>query len=115
MSFLPPQWQPSDTELANKTVLITGAGGGIGRAVALACAKVGAEVLLLGRNEAGLEAVYDDILSAGGREAGIIPLELNTTDAARYEALAEQLTEADITLDGLVHNEIGRASCRERV
>ena len=104
MSFLPPQWQPSDTELANKTVLITGAGGGIGRAVALACAKVGAEVLLLGRNEAGLEAVYDDILSAGGREAGIIPLDLNTTDAARYEALAEQLTEADISLDGLVHN-----------
>lgn len=104
MSFLPPQWQPSDTELANKTVLITGAGGGIGRAVALACAKVGAEVLLLGRNEAGLEAVYDDILSAGGREAGIIPLDLNTTDAARYEALAEQLTEANISLDGLVHN-----------
>lgn len=104
MSFLPPQWQPSNTELANKTVLITGAGGGIGRAVALACAKVGAEVLLLGRNEAGLEAVYDDILSAGGREAGIIPLDLNTTDAARYEALAEQLTEANISLDGLVHN-----------
>ena len=104
MSFLPPQWQPSDTELKDRTVLITGAGNGIGRAVALACAKVGAEVLLLGRNEVGLEAVYDDILSAGGREAGIIPLELNTTDAARYEALAEQLTEADITLDGLVHN-----------
>ena len=104
MSFLPPQWQPSDTELSNKTVLITGASDGIGRAVALACAKVGAEVLLLGRNEAALEAVYDDILSAGGREAGIIPLDLNTTDAARYEALAEQLTEADITLDGLVHN-----------
>ena len=104
MSFLPPQWQPSDTELANKTVLITGAGGGIGRAVALACAKVGAEVLLLGRNEAGLEAVYDDILSAGGREAGIIPFDLNTTDPGRYEALAEQLTETGITLDGLVHN-----------
>jgi short-subunit dehydrogenase len=45
----------------DKTVLITGASDGIGRAVALACAKVGAEVLLLGRNEAGLEAVYDDI------------------------------------------------------
>ena len=104
MSFLPPQWQPSDTELANKTVLITGAGDGIGRAVALACAKVGAEVLLLGRNEAGLDAVYDEILSAGGREAGIIPLDLNTSDPTRYEALAEQLTEADITLDGLVHN-----------
>ena len=104
MSFLPPQWQPSDTELASKTVLITGAGDGIGRAVALACAKVGAEVLLLGRNEAGLEAVYDDIQRAGGREAGIIPLDLNTTDPARYEALAEQLTEADITLAGLVHN-----------
>ena len=104
MSFLPPQWQPSDTELKDRTVLITGAGNGIGRAVALACAKVGAEVLLLGRNEVGLEAVYDDILSAGGREAGIIPFDLNTTDPGRYEALAEQLTETGITLDGLVHN-----------
>jgi len=104
MSFLPPHWQPSETELANKTVLITGAGDGIGRAVALACAKVGAEVLLLGRNEGGLEAVYDDILRKGGREAGIIPFDLNTTDPARYEALAEQLAEANITLDGLVHN-----------
>ena len=104
MSFLPPRWQPSDTELKDRTVLITGAGNGIGRAVALACAKVGAEVLLLGRNEVGLEAVYDDILSAGGREAGIIPFDLNTTDPGRYEALAEQLTETGITLDGLVHN-----------
>jgi len=104
MSFLPPQWQPSDTELKDRTVLITGAGNGIGRAVALACAKVGAEVLLLGRNEVGLEAVYDDILSAGGREAGIIPFDLNTTDPGRYEALAEQLTATGITLDGLVHN-----------
>ena len=104
MSFLPPPWQPSDTELKDRTVLITGAGNGIGRAVALACAKVGAEVLLLGRNEVGLEAVYDDILSAGGREAGIIPFDLNSTDPGRYEALAEQLTETGITLDGLVHN-----------
>ena len=104
MSFLPPRWQPSDTELKDRTVLITGAGNGIGRAVALACAKVGAEVLLLGRNEVGLEAVYDDILSAGGREAGIIPFDLNTTDPGRYEALAEQLTATGITLDGLVHN-----------
>ena len=104
MSFLPPQWQPSDTELADKTILVTGASDGIGRAVALACAKVGAEVLLLGRNEGKLETVYDEILRAGGREAGIIPLDLTTQDPTRYEALAEQLTAANIILDGLVHN-----------
>lgn len=104
MSFLPPQWQPSDTELADKTILVTGASDGIGRAVALACAKVGAEVLLLGRNEGKLETVYDEILRAGGREAGIIPLDLTTHDPTRYEALAEQLTAAGIILDGLVHN-----------
>ena len=104
MSFLPPQWQPSDTELADKTILVIGASDGIGRAVALACAKVGAEVLLLGRNEGKLETVYDEILRAGGREAGIIPLDLTTHDPTRYEALAEQLTAADIILDGLVHN-----------
>ena len=71
MSFLPPQWQPSDTELADKTILVTGASDGIGRAVALACAKVGAEVLLLGRNEGKLETVYDEILRAGGRKPAL--------------------------------------------
>ena len=51
MSFVPEGWQASSSELAGKTVLVTGANRGIGEAVALSCAQHGAEVLLLGRDE----------------------------------------------------------------
>ena len=49
MSFVPDGWQASSSELAGRTILITGANRGIGEAVALSCAQHGAEVLLLGR------------------------------------------------------------------
>ena len=48
--------------LANKTILVTGAGAGIGRQAALTYAELGATVILLGKTVAKLEAVYDDIL-----------------------------------------------------
>ena len=52
MTFLPDQWLPDSHVLAGKTILITGAGDGIGKAAALTFARHGAEVLLLGRTEA---------------------------------------------------------------
>jgi NAD(P)-dependent dehydrogenase (short-subunit alcohol dehydrogenase family) len=67
MSFVPDGWQASSSELAGKTVLITGANRGIGEAVALSCAQHGAEVLLLGRDEAALARVYDQIIELGAR------------------------------------------------
>ena len=45
--------------LDGKTILITGASSGVGRALALACADVGATVLLSGRNVNALNEVYD--------------------------------------------------------
>ena len=46
MTVAPEKWAPAPDELAGKTILVTGATGGIGRAVSLACASSGAEVLL---------------------------------------------------------------------
>ena len=49
MSPVPADYQPRPDLLAERTVLVTGAGDGIGRAVAEACAAHGATVVLLGR------------------------------------------------------------------
>ena len=104
MSFVPDGWQASSSELTGKTVLITGASRGIGEAVALSCAQHGAEVLLLGRDEAALARVYDQIADLGCPKPGIIPLDLNTRDPSLYNALADELSAANVVLDGLVHN-----------
>jgi len=77
--------------LKGKTVLVTGAGDGIGRVAALSYAAHGATVLLLGRTESKLEAVYDEIEQAGGAKPGIITMDLLTAEEAQYEALAEGL------------------------
>ena len=104
MSFLPEGWQASSSELAGKTLLVTGANRGIGEAVALSCAQHGAEMLLLGRDEAALAQVYDQIVDLGCPKPGIIPLDLTTRDPSLYDTLADELFEANVVLDGLVHN-----------
>lgn len=95
--------QPAADELSGRVIAITGAGGGIGRAVALAAAAHGAQVLLVGRTVRKLESVYDEIIAAGGR-AQIAPLNLETAGAADYRQLADAVAAAYGRLDGLLHN-----------
>jgi NAD(P)-dependent dehydrogenase (short-subunit alcohol dehydrogenase family) len=60
------------TSLSGKTVLVTGASRGIGRAAALALAKAGAQVLVhYGRGAAEAQAVVDEIRASGGRAEAI--------------------------------------------
>jgi NAD(P)-dependent dehydrogenase (short-subunit alcohol dehydrogenase family) len=101
---MPRGWLPTQDELDKKTILVTGASTGIGRSVALACARLGAEVLLTSRNEAALENVYDTIVNEGGRTPGLIPLDLRTTQNQPYDDLAETLLGQGLAIDGLVHN-----------
>ena len=104
MTFLPDQWLPQADALAGKTILVTGAGDGIGKAAALSFAQHGAEVLLLGRTEAKLEAVYDTIVAEGGVEPGIIPTDLAKAGHDDLIALAGELASEIPKLDGLLHN-----------
>ena len=90
--------------LAGKTILVTGANRGIGEAVALSCAQHGAEVLLLGRDEDALAMVYDQIVDLGCPTPGIIPLDLTNRNPSLYDTLADELSGANVVLDGLVHN-----------
>ena len=54
-------YQPSKNHLKDRVILITGAGDGIGKEAAIACAKAGATVILAGRTPAKLDAVYNFI------------------------------------------------------
>ncbi len=95
--------RPAATELAGRVIAITGAGDGIGRAVALAAAAHGAEVVLIGRTLRRLEATYADIQARGG-QACLAPLDLERALAGDYDQLAAAIQERYGRLDGLLHN-----------
>ncbi|MBA1148921.1 SDR family NAD(P)-dependent oxidoreductase [Ectothiorhodospiraceae bacterium WFHF3C12] len=96
--------------LAGRNILITGAGRGIGAATARAAARAGATVILLDKNVADLESVYDTIEASGGPQPAIYPMNLLGAQAEDYEALGERLADAFGSLHGLVHcaAELGR-------
>ncbi len=98
-NFLPPA-----NSLNGRVILITGAGSGIGATLAVHCAKQGAEILLLGRNQESLENVYDTILAEGGKEPGICLFDLLNPDEAAYEELASQIKDSVGHIDAVVHN-----------
>ena len=82
--------------LSNRTVLVTGAGAGIGRVVARAFARHGATVVLIGRNVANLETLYDEIASAGCPQPALYPLDLAGAQPADYDELHDRL-ETELT------------------
>ena len=94
---------PAESPLRDRTVLITGAGDGLGKATALAAAQAGATVILLGRTIKKLEATYDAIEKAGGRQPGIVPMNLNGASWNEHLQLADTLQTEFGRLDALVH------------
>jgi len=99
-----------DNELQGRVIAITGPTAGIGRALALECARRGAEVVLIGRNVKKLEGVHAEIAAlrtasgAATPEAVIAPLDLEKAVAGDFDAIAHALMQRWGRLDGLVHN-----------
>jgi NAD(P)-dependent dehydrogenase (short-subunit alcohol dehydrogenase family) len=89
--------------LEGRSILVTGAGQGLGRAVALECARVGATVALLGRKVEKLEATYDAIVAAGGAQPALVPLDLATAGTSEFEQLAQLLRRELKALHGIAH------------
>ena len=79
---MPAKSAGSEFRLDGKTVLVTGAGRGIGRAVALALANAGAELVLVGRTPSELDAVAGAIKSGGGKAQSLV-LDVTRSDAMR--------------------------------
>ena len=98
-AYLPPAGL-----LQGRVIAVTGAGDGIGRALALAAAGLGAQLVLIGRTVKRLDAVHGEIAAAGAPEASIAPLDLERALAADYHQLAAAILQRYGRLDGLVHN-----------
>lgn len=90
--------------LSNKTILVTGAGAGIGRQAALTYAKLGATVILLGKTVSKLEAVYDEIITLGFPQPAIVPLDLKGATKQNYIDMAATITSQFGKLDGALLN-----------
>ncbi|MBF0587831.1 MAG: SDR family NAD(P)-dependent oxidoreductase [Magnetococcales bacterium] len=88
--------------LKNRIALVTGAGSGLGRAIAIAYAQEGATVILLGRRQEALEESYDLIADQGG-SATIVPLDLEK-ELPRVSELAATIAQRFGLLDILVNN-----------
>lgn len=93
--------KPEDMSLAGKTALVTGGGRGIGYAIAETLANFSAEVLLLDKDEALLQAAVEKITAAGGRAVGHC---VDVTDTTEVNRLAETLVEQGAGMDILVNN-----------
>ena len=94
----------TDNCLAGKTILVTGAGAGIGRVAALTYARFGATVLLLGRTRSKLEAVYDEIESSGGPQPAMLPMDLETASYEEMQQIEGLINREFGQLDGVLHN-----------
>lgn len=103
--FHPKSYEYRPGLLKDRNILITGASDGIGKALALCTATLGAAVILHGRNIKKLESVYDQIQALDGvARPSIAPMDLATADSEAYLSLADSIAKEFGQLDGLVHN-----------
>jgi NAD(P)-dependent dehydrogenase (short-subunit alcohol dehydrogenase family) len=89
------------TDLRGKTVLITGATSGIGEATAVALARKGARVFVVGRDQARGAAVVQQLTRAGGTGEFLAANLLSLKDVAR---LADEVMKRISSIDVLVNN-----------
>ena len=90
--------------LSGKVILITGAGDGLGAATAKTYASFGATVILLGKTREKLEAVNDWISQNTSTQPVIVPCDLETLNLETATNLADSISNAFGTLDGIVHH-----------
>ncbi|WP_368876398.1 SDR family NAD(P)-dependent oxidoreductase, partial [Proteus mirabilis] len=98
------QYQPDHTVLRDKIILVTGAGDGIGKEAALTYARYGATLILLGRTLSKLEDVQNEIITSGGQQPMLYPLDLLTASENDYQEFADTIVKRFPHLDGVLQN-----------
>ena len=105
MSIDPRSYEYADDILRGRIILITGSSDGIGKALALHAANLGAQVVLHGRSVTKLEKLYDEIEAIDGApRPSIAVMDLESANAESYTTLAQSIESEFGRLDGLVLN-----------
>lgn len=101
----PRTYDYPDDLLRERVILVTGSSDGIGRALAVHAASLGARVILHGRDVGKLERAYDAIEAIeGAARPSIAVVDFAQADSGAYSNLAETIGAEFGRLDGLVHN-----------
>ncbi len=87
-------------KLSGKTILITGATGGIGSAVALELASRDASLIIVGRNAKRLDALFARLRALGTE---VLPIAADIADVEQRTRLVEKILERGATLDILIN------------
>ena len=105
MSIDPRSYNYPDDILRDRIIMITGSSDGIGKALALHAAKLGAQVVIHGRSVQKLEKIYDAIeeIESAPRPS-IAVMDLESANAESYTTLAQSIESEFGRLDGLVLN-----------
>src|SRR5258705_9587838 len=96
-----PMKDPSNSALAGQVAVVTGAGRGIGAAIANTLAGLGAHLVLCGRTRAALEATSSAISQTGGKST-VLPCDV--ADLGSVESGAKQIEQTFSRLDILINN-----------
>ncbi|WP_157315282.1 SDR family NAD(P)-dependent oxidoreductase [Chitinibacter sp. GC72] len=96
-------YQAQAKSMQDRVILVTGAGQGIGAMAAVELAKLGATVILLGRNEKKLSRTYDAIESVGGPQPAAVPMDLAKAGETELTQLGVLIQKEFGRLDGILH------------
>src|SRR6478672_11931863 len=88
-------------DLGGKVAIVTGGNGGIGLGMARGLAEAGADIVIVGRNEAKSNAAVDDIKQRGAQSISVVA---DVTDKAAVDAMVELVAREFGRIDILVNN-----------
>ena len=93
-----------DHAFKSKNILITGASKGIGRAVSKELSRLGANIILLAKNETLLDSIYDEIIETSNTTPCIIKCDLSDLDEIKSQEIVNIISQNYKSLDCIIHN-----------